>query len=67
MLNITPEMVEHLTPAMIVVTPELIERFSLHVQEFNQTYNTLHCHLNYFQHFIETKINVIYTEQHDKV
>jgi hypothetical protein len=67
MLNIGPEMIDQLTPAMIIVTPELIERFSLHIQEFNETYTLLQSNLDNLHNFIETKLNIIYVEQHKHI
>lgn len=52
---------------MMAITPELVEQFFHHVREFNETFNTLCVQLDYFQFFVETKINVIYVEQHDEV
>lgn len=52
---------------MMAITPELVYQFFHHVQEFNETFNSLCAHLDYFQYFVETKINVIYVEKHDEV
>jgi hypothetical protein len=67
LLDLRHEELEKLQLPMMVITPELVEQFFFYVREFNQTFNSISVHLDYFQQFVETKINVIYTEKHNEV
>jgi len=69
MVYITPCVLEYqdLSPAIFAITPELIQQFIHHVNEFNETFTLLDHHLNYLQGFVVHETNVIYTEQHPDV
>lgn len=67
MANITPEMLEHFNPDMLVVTPELIDKFHATIWDFNEAYNALYYHIEYLQKYVDKTVTVIYAEQHENV
>ena len=69
MVYITPCVIEYqdLSPALFAITPEVIQHFIHHVNEFNETFTHLHHHLSYLGSFVINETNVIYTEQHPDV
>jgi len=69
MIYITPCVIQYedLIPAVFAITPEVLQEFVHYVNEFNDTFITLHHHLNYLAGFVINETNVIYTEQHPDV
>lgn len=53
-----------LDPATFTITPQVLQQFAHHINEFNETFKTLHFHLNYLGSLVVNETNVIYTERH---